>query len=103
MSISEAVTRPLSEGVSSTSGAVPTSGDAEASPSGGGTAALVVAVLLALGLAGAVGYTQWWVPREQARQVAQLQHEHCLVEVKAYLGKHSYKARLAQCNAFVKG
>jgi hypothetical protein len=50
-----------------------------------------------------VGYTQWWLPREQAQQVAQLQHEHCLVEVKAYLGKHSYKARLAQCNAFVNG
>ena len=103
MAISEAVTHSLSEGVSSTSGAVPGRGGAEASPSGAGTAALLVAVLLALGLAVAVGYTQWWVPREQAQQVAQLQHEHCLVEVKAYLGKHSYKARLAQCNAFVKG
>ena len=102
MAISEAVTRSLSDGVSSTSGAVPTSAGPEASPSGAGTAALVVAVLLALGLVGAVGYTQWWVPREQAQQVARL-HDHCLVEVKAYLGKHSYKARLAQCNAFVSG
>ena len=72
--------------------------DAAAPSSGKKGTAILVAMLLALGAAGALGYTQWWVPREQAQQTAQVKYEQCLREVKAYRGKHSYKARVAQCN-----
>ena len=103
MAISEAVSRSLSEACSPPTAQRLRPEAPEASSSGGRHAALVVAMLLTLGLVGVLGYTQWWVPREQAQQVARLNYDHCLVEVKAYRGKHSYKARLAQCNAFLSG
>ena len=90
MTISEAAYRSASD--------VATPGDAEESSSGRKTAALLLATLLTLGVAGALGYTQWWLPREQAEQAAQLKYEQCLQEVKVYRGKKSYKGRLAQCD-----
>lgn len=103
MAISEAVPRSISEAASpSGSIAASTSGDAAASSSGRNSAALLVATLLTLGTVGAVGYTQWWVPREQAQQqMAQVKYEHCLEEVKVYLGKPSYQGRLSQCTNFL--
>lgn len=90
MTISEAASRYVSD--------VATPEEAAPSTSGKKTAALVLAMLLTLGVAGVLGYTQWWVPREQAQQTAQLKYEQCLQEVKAYRGKKSYKGRLAQCD-----
>lgn len=90
MTISEAPSRYVSD--------VATPEEAEPTTSGKKTAALLLAMLLTLGVAGALGYTQWWVPREQAQQAAQLKYEQCLQEVKVYRGKKSYKGRLAQCN-----
>jgi len=92
MAITEAAFRAVSEP------AAPPA-DAEATSSGSKAVALVVAIVLALGAAAALGYTQWWVPREQAQQTAQLKYEQCLQEVKVYRGKHGYKARVAQCNS----
>lgn len=91
MAITEAARRTVSDPA-----ALPE--DAEAQSSGKKAVAVVVAMLLTLGAAGALGYTQWWVPREQAQQTAQREYEQCLREVKVYRGKHSYKARVAQCN-----
>lgn len=91
MTVSEAATRLFSD-------AAVTPAEAPASSSSGKKAAAVlVAMLLTLGAAGALGYTQWWIPRQEAQQTAQLKYEQCLREVKAYRHKHSYKARLAQC------
>ena len=90
MTITEAASRSVSDAE-----AMP--GEAAASPSGKKTTALLVATLLTLGAAGALGYTQWWIPRVQAEQTAQLKYEQCLQEVKVYRHKHSYKGRLAQC------
>ena len=103
MAISEAVSRSISEAASPTpSDAVSTSGGAAAPSSGGKTAALWVATLLTLGSVGALGYTQWWIPREHAQQqMAQVKYEHCLEEVKVYLGKPSYTGRLTQCVNFL--
>ena len=103
MAISEAVSRSISEAVFSPSAndAASTSGDAVASSSGRTTAAVWVSTLLTLGLVGALGYTQWWIPREEAQQMAQVKHQHCLEEVKVYVGKRSYAGRLAQCNKFL--
>ena len=102
MAISEAVSRSISEAVAPAAGdAAFPSGGAEASTSGRKTAAFWVATVLTLGLVGALGYTQWWIPREQAQQVAKVKHQHCLQEVKVYLGKRSYASRLAQCNKFL--
>jgi len=92
MTITEAAFRAVSE-------AAAPPGDAEATSSGSKAVALVVAILLALGAAAALGYTQWWVPREQAQQTAQLKYEQCLQEVKAYKGKRGYQARVTQCNS----
>lgn len=99
MSISEAVSRPISEAASPSPGdAASTSGDVAAHPSGRKTAPLLMATLLTLASVGALGYTQWWVPREQAQQqTAQANYEHCLDEVKVYVGQPSHPARLAQC------
>src|SRR5207342_3449424 len=72
-------------------------GDAASSSSMRKAAALWVATLLTLGLVGVLGYTQWWIPREQAQQRAQVEHEHCLQEMKVYSGKRNDKARLDQC------
>lgn len=102
MAISEAISRSISEAVSpSASEAAPASEGAAASSSASKAPAILLATLLTLGSVGVLGYTQWWIPREQAQQAAQMQYEHCLGEVKAYKGKHSYKARLAQCNKFL--
>ena len=90
MTVSEAVFRSVSD--------VATPGDTEESSSGRKATALLLATLLTLGAAGALGYTQWWLPREQAQQAAQLKYEQCLQEVKVYRGKKSYKGRLGQCN-----
>ncbi|HET7822689.1 MAG TPA: hypothetical protein VFL10_14295 [Ornithinibacter sp.] len=93
MTVSEAATRLFSDA------AVATREEAPSSPSSSGkkAAAVLMAMLLTLGVAGALGYTQWWIPRQEAQQTAQLKYEQCLREVKAYRHKHSYKARLAQC------
>ena len=63
MAISEAVAPSASD-------AAPTSEDAAAPPSGRRTTALLVATLFTLGSVGALGYTQWWIPREQAQQAS---------------------------------
>ena len=94
MAISEALSPSASDAASTSEGAA-------ASSSGRKTAALLVATLFTLGSVGALGYTQWWIPREQAQQRAQVTYEHCLEEVKVYLGKHSYPGRLAQCTQFL--
>jgi predicted negative regulator of RcsB-dependent stress response len=67
------------------------------------SAALVLATMLLLGCSVVLGYTQWWVPREQARQVAQVKYDRCLEDVKVYRGKASYPDRLAQCQKFLAG
>jgi predicted negative regulator of RcsB-dependent stress response len=92
MTVSEAATRLFSDAAVATPEEAPAS-----SSSGKKAAAVLVAMLLTLGAAGALGYTQWWIPRQEAQQTAQLKYEQCLREVKAYRHKHSYKARLAQC------
>ena len=68
MSISEAVSRPFSEAASPSANEQPASGSAEATSSSGQSAALLVATLFTLGCVGALGYTQWWAPREQAQR-----------------------------------
>ncbi len=72
-------------------------GDAAAPASGKRSAALFLATVLTLGAGGAWGYTQWWVPRQEAEQAAQVFYGRCIDEVKAYKGKHSYETRLSQC------
>jgi hypothetical protein len=74
-----------------------------ASSSGRRTLALWMVTLLTLGSVVVLGHTQWWVPREQARQKAQVTYEHCLDEVQVYAGKHSYHDRLAQCGNLLRG
>ena len=103
MAISEAVSRSISEAVFSPSAndAASTPGEAEASSSGRRQRRSGSRRCSSLGLVGALGYTQWWIPREQAQQTAQVKYEHCLTEVSVYRGKHSYKARLAQCTKFL--
>lgn len=102
MAISEAISRSISEAVSPAGEAAPASEGAPASSSATGKApAVLLATLLTLGSVGVLGYTQWWIPREEAQQIAKVQYEHCLGEVKAYKGKHSYQARLAQCTKFL--
>ncbi len=66
-------------------------------PSARKGAAIVVATVLTLGSAGAWGYTQWWVPGQQAQQVAQEKLDRCLDEVQAYMGTDGYAARVSQC------
>ena len=101
MAVTEAVSRSLGEAVFPSDGAAPAPGGAAVSSSGGKSTALLLAMLLTLGSVGILGYTQWWVPREQAQQVAKVNYEHCLVDVKVYRGKHSYQDRLAQCTKFL--
>ena len=101
MTVSEAVSRSIGEAVSPYANeAAPASGETAAA-SGSKGAAFLLAMLLTVCAAGVLGYTQWWVPREQAQQTAQVKYEHCLTEVSVYRGKHSYKARLAQCTKFL--
>ena len=103
MTVSEAVSRSIGEAASPyANDAAPASGETAAA-SGSKGAAFLVAMLLTMGAGGVLGYTQWWVPREQAQQTAQVKYEHCLTEVQVYRGKHSYKARLAQCTKFLNG
>lgn len=103
MAISEVVSRPFSEAVSpSADDTASTSEDAAAPSSGKKTTAFLVATLLTLGSVGVLGYTQWWMPREEAQQVAKVKYAQCLEDVKVYKGKKSYKGRLAQCSKFLK-
>jgi hypothetical protein len=101
MTISEAMSRPISEATSPSVGDAGSASETGAASSGRKGTAFLVATLLMLGCAGVLGYTQWWVPREQAQQNAKVAYEHCLKEVKVYKGKHSYKDRLAQCAKFL--
>jgi hypothetical protein len=101
MSVSTALSRVIDEAA-----APPARDDASASAadktsSGNKSLAFLVAMLLVLGSAAALGYTQWWVPREQALERAQVEHANCLQDVKVYKGKKSYKSRLAQCDKFI--
>jgi hypothetical protein len=80
-------------------------GSEAASPSGGKAAprsgarkvAVLVATVLTLGSVGGVGYTQWWVPKQEAQEVARVAYDRCVDEVKAYEGTASYTDRLNQC------
>lgn len=72
-------------------------GTKAASSSGKKGAALLVATVLTLGATGALGYTQWWAPRQEAQQVAQAKYQTCLDEVKVYEGTDSYQSRVDQC------
>jgi hypothetical protein len=102
MAFSEVVSRPFGEAVSSPSASDTASTPADAAPSSGKkTTAFLVATLLTLGSVGVLGYTQWWIPREEAQQIAKVKYAQCLEEVKVYKGKKSYKGRLAQCSKFV--
>ena len=101
MAFSEVVSRPFSEAVSpSVDDTAATSADAAPS-SGKKTTAFLVATLLTLGSVGVLGYTQWWIPREEAQQIAKVKYAQCLEDVKVYKGKKSYKGRLAQCSKFL--
>ena len=92
----------ISEAVSTSAGDAATTSEGAAATSSGRKAAIWVATLLTLALVAGLGYTQWWVPRQEAQRVAhKVQYEHCLDDVKVYLGKHSYKSRLAQCKNFL--
>jgi predicted negative regulator of RcsB-dependent stress response len=73
-------------------------GDDAASPSNAGVLVLLIIVVL-LGAACLWGYTQWWVPRQEAQQLARVQYGRCLDEVRAYKGKASYDQRVAQCES----
>lgn len=102
MAISEVVSSSFGEAVSpSTGDTASNEADGAAPGSGSKTTAFLLATLLTLGSVGLLGYTQWWVPREEARQVAKVKYERCLEEVKVYKGKKSYKGRLAQCSTFL--
>lgn len=105
MAFSEVVSRPFSEAVSpsvspSVDDTAATSPDTPPS-SGKKTTAFLVATLLTLGSVGVLGYTQWWIPREEAQQIAKVKYAQCLEDVKVYKGKKSYKGRLAQCSKFL--
>ena len=97
MAITEVVTPSASDAASTSEGA------AAAPPSESRTTAILLGMLLVLVAAGALGYTQWWIPLEKAQQRAQVTYEHCVEEVQVYLGKHSYAGRLAQCTQFLNG
>jgi hypothetical protein len=102
MAISEVVSHPFSEALSpSASTTASTPADAAPSSSGKKTTAFLVATLLTLGSVGVLGYTQWWLPREEAEQLAKVNYARCLEEVKVYKGKKSYQGRLAQCYKFL--
>ena len=96
MAITEVMTPSASDAASTSEGA------AAAPPSESKTTAFLLAMLLVLVAAGALGYTQWWIPREEAKR-AQVTYEHCVEEVQVYLGKHSYAGRLTQCTQFLNG
>ena len=53
--------------------------------------------VLTLGSVGGLGYTQWWVPQQEAQEVARVAYDRCVDEVKAYEGTASYTDRLNQC------
>jgi predicted negative regulator of RcsB-dependent stress response len=102
MAISEVVSRSFGEAVSpSPDDTAATEADGAAPTSGSKTTAFLLATLLTLASVGLLGYTQWWVPREEAQQVAKVNYQRCLEEVKVYKGKKSYKGRLAQCSKFL--
>ena len=101
MSVSQAMSRPISEAASPPSRDGGSAAGVATTSSGMKSAALFMATLVLLGCVGVLGYTQWWIPREQAQQAAKVKYEHCLKEVKVYKGKHSYQDRLAQCTKFL--
>lgn len=86
----EAVSAPGSE-------AAPPSDGKAASPSRTKKVAILVATVLTLGSVGGLGYTQWWVPQQEAQEVARVAYDRCVDEVKAYEGTASYTDRLSQC------
>jgi len=102
MAISEAVSPSIGAQLW-TPGADPasTSDDPASSSSWRQTAGLWVATVLALALVAAWGYLAWWVPLQHA-ETAQASYQHCLDEVAAYQGKHTYADRLAQCSRFLQ-
>jgi hypothetical protein len=95
MAITEVVTPTASDAATTSEGAA-------APPSGSKTTAFLLATLLVLVAAGALAYTQWWIPLEKAQQRA-VTYQHCVEEVQVYQGKHSYAGRLAQCTQFLNG
>src|SRR5690349_4360573 len=101
MPVSDTLTRVLDEAASPTKGDPASTAAGKPASSGVKALAIFVVTLLVLGSAAFMGYTQWWVPREQAQQRAQVEHQHCLQDVKVYKHKKSYKSRLAQCDRFV--
>lgn len=102
MAISEAISPSISDAIfTSLSDTASASEGAEGPTPRKPIAGLLVGLLM-LGVVGVLGYTVWWVPREQA-QVAQVRYKDCLEEVKVYVGKRSYPTRLAQCTEFLKG
>jgi len=102
MAVTEAVARAIDAAASPSAGEAASRSADAATSSGKKAVGFLVATLLVLGSFALVGYTQWWVPREQAQQRAQVEYGHCLQDVKVYKGKKSYKSRLAQCDRFVE-
>ncbi len=94
-----------------TSVAVSPPGTVAAAPSGAEAAApssrkglvFLLAAVLILGAVAAWGYTQWWVPRQEAQQAAQVKYQLCLDEVTAYVGQPSYAGRVSQCEQLYAG
>jgi len=101
MTTIEALSRPITAAAPDSAGSAASASGGAATSSAGKSTAMALATLLALASGGALGYTQWWLPRQEAQQVAQVKYEHCLKEVKVYRGKHSYEDRLAQCTKFL--
>jgi uncharacterized protein HemX len=99
MSSSVAVSAPGSVAVPGTAAAAPADNEAAQRTGKKGGALLAAVLLVLLVAAGVWGYTQWWAPRQEAQQAAQLKYNHCLDEVKAYAGTPSYEGRLAQCES----
>ena len=102
MSVSTAVPNTINEAASTYAGDAAPASPGAATSSGTKAVGMFVAMMLVLGSFALIGYTQWWVPREQAQQRAQVEYGHCLQDVKVYKGKKSYKSRLAQCDRFVE-
>ena len=90
------MTSSVAEAPTSVEAPSPTSSEG-ASRSGRRRLALLVATVLTLGSVGGWGYTQWWVPQQQAEQAAQVKYDRCLDEVKVYEGTASYPGRVSQC------
>lgn len=101
MPVSDTLTRVIDEAASPTKGDPASTSAGKPASSGTKALAILVATLLVLGSVALLGYTQWWLPRAQAQERAQVEYQHCLQDVKVYKHKKSYKSRLAQCDRFV--